>query len=331
MKIVSIIGTRPQCMKLDKKLNQVIVDTGQHYSDGMRSKEFFKELDLPKPNYELKCRTLTSMLTKILAVLRKEKPSVVQVFGDTRSTLAGALAASELNIPIAHVEAGMRSYRADMPEERNRVVVDHLSSILLAPSVETIDNLDKERIRNNVHYVGNVMLDTFNDMCPLKKGKDHKKYSYLSIHRQENTESRIRLENIMEGLDGDEKIIFPCHPRTRKALKNHKTIIPKNVEIIDPVSYKENIQLISDAKLVITDSGGVQNEAYWMGVPCAILRRETEWNGAVEDGWAYLVDADTLDIQQFMSQSYVLSSPRPHMPKYGAKRRVREILIETFG
>mgnify|MGYP001575766915 CR=1 FL=1 len=172
MKIVSVIGTRPQCMKLDKDLDQVIVNTGQHYSDGLNYDAFEDDLGLPKPHYELDETELVKMVGKTIKVLKKEKPDLVQVFGDTRSTLAGALAAHEMNIPIAHVEAGMRCGRHDMPEERIRITVDHMSKYLFVPGIQAEDNLNQEKIREHVYDVGNVMFDTFASLCPLPAPKD---------------------------------------------------------------------------------------------------------------------------------------------------------------
>ena len=275
-KILTVIGTRPQYIKLDKNLDQIILDTNQHYSNGLQNDLFFKELGLPKPDYELGETKLPNMIKKIISVIKKEKPDIVQVFGDTRSTLAGAIAAHEMNVPIAHVEAGMRCGRRDMPEERIRIIVDHMSAWLFCPTITAMKNLEEERIRENVFLSGNVMFDTFSACCPVAKRKDHGTYSYLSIHRQETVESKVRLEGIMEGVAGDEKIIFPAHPRTVKQLELFKIAIPKNVKIIKPMKYKDNINLISGARRVLTDSGGVQNEAYWMLIPCGILRPETK-------------------------------------------------------
>jgi len=304
MKIVSVIGSRPQYMKLDKKLEQIVVDTGQHYSPELASDSFFEELDLPKPDYQLGATKLPQMISKVIQVLKKEKPTLVLVYGDTRSTLAGALAASELNIPIGHIEAGMRCYRPDMPEERIRVTVDHMSTYLFTPSLTATANLDTEHVRNNVFTVGNVMYDTFSDLCPLEQRDDAGTYSYLSIHRQENADSKLRLELILEALESSERIVFPIHPRTRKAIKKFKIKIPDNVELIDPVGYKENIRLISGARRVVTDSGGVQNEAFWMGTPCGVLRAQTEWNENVVDEWCFLLDVDQIDIEKFMTQPF---------------------------
>lgn len=330
MKIVSIIGTRPQILKLDKKLKQKVIFTGQHY-DALMKDVFFKGLKLPKPDYECGETELVPMIRKIIPILKKEKPDIVLVYGDCRSTLAGAIAAGELNIPVGHIEAGMRAYRPDMPEEKNRVIVDHLSTLNFVTDEKAEDNLAVEQITQKVFNVGNVLLDTFNDFCPIKKSKDYRKYSYLSIHRKENTESKVRLESIFEGLAGKEKFVFPVHPRTKKAIKDMGIEIPDNIKMIEPLSYKENLSLISNAKRVVTDSGGVQNEAYWMGVPCGLLRKETEWLGPLEDGWTALLDADTFNIRAFLEQDFNRSKPRPHMPVYGAKTLIRQILSEIYG
>ncbi len=329
MKVVSIIGTRPQILKLDKKLKQKVVFTGQHY-DTLMKDVFFKGLKLPKPDYECGETELVPMVKKMIPILKKEKPDIVLVYGDCRTTLAGALAASELGIPIGHIEAGMRSYRPDMPEEKNRIVVDHLSTYNFVTDKDAEDNLAAEHITKNVFLVGNVMLDTFSDFCPIKKSKDYRKYSYLSIHRKENTESKVRLESIFEGLTGMGKFVFPVHPRTKKAIQDMGIKVPKNVQMIKPLSYKDNLSLVSNSKFVLTDSGGVQNEAYWMGVPCGLLRKETEWLGPLKDGWTTLLDADAFDIKTFLGKKFNPAHPRPSMPVYGAKTMIRQILKELY-
>ena len=330
MNIITIIGSRPQMTKQDKELPQRIIYTGQHYDINMKD-VFFKDLKLPKPDWDLNETKLPKMISGIWKILKKEKPQCVQVFGDCRSTLAGAIAAQDLNIPIVHVEAGMRCFRTDVPEERIRRMVDHASTVLFVPNLDAIVNLENEHIREGVYKIGNVMFDTFASLCPLKKGKDYKKYVYLSIHRQENTESKINLESIFEAITGKEKIIFPVHPRTRNAIKDFGIKIPKNVKMIEPASYKKNIQLISDAKKVLTDSGGVQNESYWMSVPCGVLRRQTEWMEQVKDGWSFLLGADKTSIEKFLTNSFKVDRKRTAMPTFGAKKRIRQILNEIYG
>lgn len=330
MKVISVIGTRPQVCKLDKKLEQKVIFTGQHFDKNMKD-VFFSGLKIRKPDYECGETELAPMVTKIIKILKKERPDIVLVYGDCRSTLAGAIAASELNIPIGHIEAGMRCSRIDMPEEKNRIIVDHLSTYNFVTDSWAEQNLRDEHITKNVFLVGNVLFDTFNDICPIKKAKNHHKYSYLSIHRKENAESKVRLESIFEGLKGKEKIIFPVHPRTKKAIEDFGIKVPSNIKMIEPQPYRKNAELISSSRCVLTDSGGVQNEAYWMGVPCGLLRRETEWKGSLQDGWVELLDANDLDIKTFLEKKFNLATPRPNLPVFGAKKMIREILQEIYG
>lgn len=332
MKIATIVGTRPQYVKIDTKLpGQIIINSGQHY-DTLMKDVFMKEFGIKKFDYECGATDLVTMTRKIRAALRNEKPNAVLVYGDCRSTMAGAVAASDLDIPIVHVEAGMRSYRRDMPEERIRVAVDHMSHLLLTADQKSAENLEDEGIEDGVFIVGNTMFDTFNSVCPIKPSKDKGTYSYLSIHRQENKQSRVRLMNILEGIENSgEKFVWPLHPATAAVLEEFKIRVPANIELIDPVGYEENIKLVANAKRVLTDSGGVQNEAYWLGVPCGLLRKETEWMDFVVDGWSTCLDADPVDIEKWLRAKFNLARPRPHMPKFGAKKRIRQILEQFYG
>tara|TARA_R100001530_G_scaffold13251_3_gene12274 strand:+ start:10686 stop:11690 length:1005 start_codon:yes stop_codon:yes gene_type:complete len=330
---ISVIGTRPQIMKVDLtwNVNHKVIWTGQHHDHFMK-KIFFDDMDIAGFDYELDTTDLVRMIQRIRTILKKEKPKAVIVYGDCRSTLAGAIAAHELDIHIIHVEAGMRCYRRDMPEERIRTIVDHLSTVFFCTDYNAVKNLESEKLRENIYVVGNTMFDSFNTFCPMTKSKDYKEYSYLSIHRQENADSKIRLENIFEGIEScDEKFKFPIHPRVLKMMNEFNIKLPDNVHAIKPLSYKRNLNLISNAKKVLTDSGGVQNEAYWMGVPCGILRRETEWKGFVEDGWSVLVDDDPIDIERFMKRKFSSTVSRPNMPKFGAKKKIKNILHEIYG
>lgn len=313
---MSIIGTRPQIMKIDKDLPQKIIWTGQHWDECMKD-VFFQELKMPKPDYELNSKSLGVMISKILAVLRKERPDLVLVYGDCRSTVAGAIAAEELGIPVGHVEAGVRCFNKSVPEERNRILVDHISKYHFVPDDKARENLAKEGIRDDVLVVGNVMLDTFGSMCPIKK-KAYGTYSYVSIHRQENITSAVRMEELFETLEGmDEKFIFPCHPHTRKQLKKLKVRIPDNFETIEPAPYRKNLELISNARRVITDSGGVQNESTWMNVPCGVYRNHNEW-----EGWIELLK-DEVDIKAFMDNHW-RKEKKAYLP--GAKANIRQLI-----
>ncbi|MEA5021305.1 UDP-2,3-diacetamido-2,3-dideoxy-D-glucuronate 2-epimerase [bioreactor metagenome] len=313
MKIVTVLGARPQFIKaaplsetLRKSHEEIIVHTGQHY-DYQMSDVFFEELGLPKPNYNLKVgskqqgKQTGEMLAGVEGVLLKEKPDWVLVYGDTNSTLAGALAASKLDIPIAHVEAGLRSYNQKMPEEVNRVLTDHMAKLLFCPTDQAVKNLAREGIIEGVVRTGDVMADALFfhakraeytgtlEKFPYKS----KSYMLATIHRAENTNNLSRLQEIIEAFAQiDSKIILPLHPRTRILLQDLDIAVSKNVKIINPVGYLEMILLEKEAQMILTDSGGVQKEAYLWKVPCITMRDETEWVETVQSGWNTLVGAN---------------------------------------
>ncbi len=317
MKILSIVGARPQFIKLativhelkKHKVEHIIVHTGQHYDYSM-SKLFFKELEIPEPDYNLEVGSGTHglqtglMLERIEKVLLSCKPDIVLVYGDTNSTLAGALASVKLHIKLGHVEAGLRSYNRRMPEEINRVLADRVSDMLFCPTETSVKNLKEEGIENSVYLTGDVMYDMilkYRDLITKCSKQileqfelENGKYCYATIHRAENTDVKERLLNIIHALDEISrkiKVVFPVHPRTKKSLEsiNYK---PNCLLMINPVSYLESLSLISNAKMVFTDSGGVQKEAYILQRPCITLRDETEWVETVNNGWNILVGAD---------------------------------------
>ena len=313
MKAVSIVGARPQFIKVKslvdelrrKKIEHILVHTGQHYDYEM-SKIFFDELDIPAPEYNLEVGSYTHgkqtalMLERIEKVLLKEKADIVLVYGDTNSTLAGALAAVKLSMLVAHIEAGLRSYRLDMPEEVNRVLTDRISKFLFCPTKTAVKNLKNEGMVKGVYLVGDVMYDAFLDSQKLlskrkilsKLELKPKGYLLLTIHRQENTDNFKNLKSILSALiKAEEKIVFPSHPRTKKALKKIEGFKLKNFLPIKPVSYLDMLVLEKNARKILTDSGGVQKEAYWLGTPCITLRNETEWVETVEDKWNILTGA----------------------------------------
>lgn len=313
-KIISIVGARPQFVKIapiatiaQKKFNHIVVNTGQHY-DYLMSSVFFKQLFIPKPKYNLGVGSGThavqtgKMLIRLEKVLYSEKPHLVLIYGDTNSTLAGALVASKLNIPFAHIEAGMRSFNRSMPEELNRIVADHLSSVFFCFTKTAVHNLKFEGLNKNIHLVDDIMFDTLYNILrrltlPPKIFKrwqlKDKQYSLLTIHRAENTDNKANLYSIFQALrTSKQKIIFPVHPRTRRALKKYKLFFlleNSNIILTPPVSYIDMIELEKHAKIIITDSGGVQKESEFLGVPCITLRKETEWVETVEGGWNTLV------------------------------------------
>ena len=313
MKVVTVLGARPQFIKaaplsgaLRKQHVEKIVHTGQHY-DYRMSDVFFEELGIPKPDYFLGVGSKQhgaqtgEMLKGVEEVLLKEKPDWLLVYGDTNSTLAGALAASKLHIPIAHVEAGLRSYNRLMPEEINRVLTDHLSSLLFCPTDQAVKNLALEGLSEGVVRTGDVMADALYFHARRAEEKNvagncrspWKSYLLATVHRAENTDNPGRLEGILKAfgrLDGH--IVLPLHPRTKKLISDRQMTLPKNVEVIEPVSYLEMIILEKDAELILTDSGGVQKEAYLWQVPCVTLRDETEWIETVHLGWNKLTGAN---------------------------------------
>lgn len=316
MKIASVVGARPNFVKLApvsrelrKRFGEIIIHTGQHYNYEM-DKIFFDDLGIPSPKYHLGVGSGShgyqtgEMLKKIEEILLQEKPDVVLVFGDTNSTLAGALSAAKLHINVAHVEAGLRSYNRRMPEEINRVLVDHCSDLLLCPTKTAVDNLKKEGITEGVHLTGDVMVDAQRDCLSIaeKKSKilemlalEPKKYYLATIHRAENTDDPERLGSIVRALKELEDVVFPCHPRAEKCLKNLGLweSLNEQAKVIKPVGYLDMIAMEKNARKILTDSGGVQKEAYLLGVPCITLRDETEWVETVEDGWNVLAGADT--------------------------------------
>ncbi|MCK5038005.1 MAG: UDP-N-acetylglucosamine 2-epimerase (non-hydrolyzing) [Thermoplasmata archaeon] len=314
MKVVSIVGARPQFVKaamiskvIRKKHEEVLVHTGQHYDEEM-SQVFFDVMKIPKPEYNLNIGSGSQgeqtalMLDGIEKVLIKEKPDWMVVYGDTNSTLAGALAAVKLHIPIAHIEAGLRSFNMHMPEEVNRRITDHVSKLLFCPTEVSVKNLEEEGIVDGVHLVGDVMFDAVEHYGQQETdilqrlGLKPKEYYFLTTHRPSNTDDKTNLQNIMTALE-NENIIFPAHPRTVASIEKHGIELPDNIRKIKPVHYLDSLTLIKNAKKVITDSGGIQKEAYFLGTPCITLREETEWVETVEDGWNILTGADTEKIK----------------------------------
>jgi UDP-N-acetylglucosamine 2-epimerase len=314
VKVVSVVGARPQFVKaaavsrqIRNRHQEILVHTGQHYDYAM-SGAFFDGLDLPSPDVNLGVGSGShgaqtgAMLEGIEGVIVAERPDWVLVYGDTNSTLAGALAASKLYVPVAHVEAGLRSFNRRMPEEVNRVVADHLSALLLCPSETAVRNLAAEGISGTVHVVGDVMLDVLQwarrqaETHPPdivgRLGLTDRSYLLVTVHRSENTDDPARLSNIVEAFNSlDEPVIFPVHPRARKSLSRVAALGP-HVRVIDPLAYLEMVALAGRARLVLTDSGGLQKEAYWLKVPCVTLRDETEWVETVDAGWNMLTGSE---------------------------------------
>lgn len=323
MKVVTIVGARPQFVKAATisrilaglaDVDEIMVHTGQHYDENM-SEIFFEEMDIPRPAYRLEAgggshgEMTGRMLGRIEEVLVAERPDRVLVYGDTNSTLAGALAAAKLHIPVVHIEAGLRSFNRRMPEEVNRVLVDHLAELLFCPTRLSVANLAQEGITSGVHHVGDVMFDAsliFGAIAEQRSiilqvlGVEPKRFSLATVHRAENTDDPARLGNLLEAFvelaASDHQLILPLHPRTRGCVERlglgAKLASNPYVRVIEPVSFLDMVLLEKSARMILTDSGGVQKEAYFHGVPCITLRDETEWVETVEAGWNTLVAAD---------------------------------------
>jgi UDP-GlcNAc3NAcA epimerase len=314
MKVVSIVGARPQFVKaamvsraIRTSGQEILIHTGQHYDENM-SRIFFDELNIPRPDIQLgigsgsHAEQTGRMMIEIEKIILEKMPDWVLVYGDTNSTLAGALAAVKLHVPVAHVEAGLRSYNRSMPEEINRVIVDAISTLLFCPTEQAVANLNKEGIFTGAHLVGDVMGDSLDHF--IQRARDRSSvlqvnrlspqgYILATVHRAGNTDEPQRLRAIIEALgQTDLTVVFPVHPRTQKSIQAYGINPKNNLKIIEPVGYLDMLQLEANADCIITDSGGVQKEAYWVGVRCITLREETEWVETVQEGWNRLVGAD---------------------------------------
>ncbi|MBP5643278.1 MAG: UDP-N-acetylglucosamine 2-epimerase (non-hydrolyzing) [Bacteroidales bacterium] len=327
MKIVTVIGARPQIIKaaalsrairehFAKEVQEVIVHTGQHYDDNM-SQVFFDELGIPQPDYNIGVGSgshgvqTAKMMEGIEEILLKEKPDAVVLYGDTNSTLAGAMAASKANIPVVHIEAGLRSFNKAMPEEINRICCDHCSTLLFSPTATGYRNLINEGIMKGIYHCGDVMYDNSKYFANIADKKSHiidneglrgVDYVLCTIHRDNNTDQPKRLNAIFKALlkiSESKTVVLPLHPRTSKLLNTNlekdlynKITNNKNIKILPPVSFLDMIVLERHAQMIATDSGGVQKEAFFFQKPCLILRSETEWKEIVECGSAVITDAD---------------------------------------
>ena len=312
--IVTVVGARPQFIKaaavsreLRRHFRNVLVHTGQHYDENM-SQVFFDELAIPPPAYNLEIGSgghgaqTGAMLAALEKVLLQEQPDRVLVYGDTNSTLAGALAAVKLHIPVAHVEAGLRSFNRRMPEEINRILADHLADLLFCPSETAVANLAAEGVVNGVRLVGDVMFEALMHAADAARRKSdvldrfhlgQKAYALATIHRAENTDDPERLGRLVAALRELSRampVVFPVHPRTRSRLPD--TGKADHLHLVEPVGYLDMVRLETEAAVILTDSGGVQKEAFWHRVPCVTLREETEWVETVQQGWNVLAGTD---------------------------------------
>lgn len=348
MKIITVVGARPQFIKaapvskeLRKYFNEILIHTGQHYDDNM-SKIFFEELGIPKPDYNLNIgsgnhgKMTGEMLGKLEEIYLKEKPDCILVYGDTNSTLAGALAASKLLIPVIHVEAGLRSFNKSMPEEQNRILTDHISKLLLAPTKDAEKNLEKEGIKNGVHNIGDVMYDAvlmFKEKSKIKEkllekiGVKKNEYILATIHRAENTNNIERLKNIIEALnESSATIVLPLHPRTKKFIEEYGLNFAEDIKVIEPVGYLEMLMLEGNSQKIVTDSGGVQKEAYFMSKPCITMRDETEWVETVDVGWNVVVGTDKAKILESIKNF----NPKNEQPYIFGDGKASEKIVELI-
>ena len=350
MKVLTVVGARPQFVKaapvtraLRAGHEEVLVHTGQHYDERM-SASFFRDLQIPEPDVNLSVGSAThaamtgEMLRRLEPIMVEHEPDGILVYGDTNSTLAGALAAAKLVFDagrrpwLAHVEAGLRSFNRAMPEERNRIVADHLSDVLLAPTPGAIAHLEREGLAARAELVGDVMVDAHlwaadhaGDHLP-PVAREHDRYILLTMHRAENVDRPERFRRILAGLALDIPVIFPVHPRTRRILDAGAHGLPRNVVAIDPIGYLEMIALEARAHVIATDSGGVQKEAYLSGVPCVTLRSETEWTETVDAGWNRVVDDDPGALRAALADQEFVRRDRPRPVLYGDGRAAERIV-----
>ncbi len=360
MKIATVVGARPQFVKAamvsraisesnrlpqgKHAIREILIHTGQHYDYEM-SDVFFEQLALPKPAYQLGVGSgnhgwqTAEILKRAEEVLMREQPDAVVVYGDTNSTLAGALAAAKLNLPVAHVEAGLRSFNRRMPEEVNRVLTDHLSDLLFAPTITAVDNLEREGITQGVLLTGDVMHEAAlehlerasrSSTILAQLGLAPQTYALATVHRAENTDSSEKLQNIVQAfyeIGELQPVIWPVHPRTRRALVELE--IPRGqknaLQMIPAVPYGDMLVLEASARVILTDSGGVQKEARWFRVPCVTLRDETEWVETLEDGWNRLAGAKKEKIVQAHSEA--IASPLAREPYIAIKGHPAQAIV----
>lgn len=355
MKIVTIIGARPQFIKAaalsrefkrHPSIQEIIIHTGQHFDANM-SDIFFSEMEIPHPNYHLEIHGVSHgamtgrMMEKIEEVLIEEKPDLVLVYGDTNSTLAGALTAKKLHIKVAHVEAGLRSFNMQMPEEINRILTDRISDFLFCPTLAAMNNLKNEgfeSFNSVVTHSGDVMEDAalfYASKALLKPsivthlGFDNKDFILATIHRAENTDNKTNLTNIISALNklnDTTPVIVPMHPRTSKIISSLN--IPILFKVIEPVGYFEMIQLMSHCKLIITDSGGLQKEAFMFGKYCITVREESEWVELIENGYNYLAGTDVNRIGALASE--LLTKPFPTKQNLYGNGKASSVICETL-
>ena len=344
MKIVTVIGNRPQFIKSaplsfalrEAGIDEVVVHTGQHY-DRALSQVFFEELGIPEPQHRLDLQTAEpdAMSPAIAAVAKRESPDLVLVYGDTNSTLAGARAGVSAAVPVAHVEAGLRSGDLTMPEERTRIEVDRIAWLLFCPDDRSRTTLDREEVLGRIYVVGDVMADATLRFAPIARERfpvpyAPRSYVVATVHRQANV-FQPRLGRIVEGLNRlEELVVFPAHPRTRAQIEAEGLELASHVRLVEPLSYLELSALASQARVVVTDSGGLQKEAYWYGVPCVTVRPSTEWIDTVAMGANVLVDDDPDALVEAVANA-AMPPKRPVLYGDGhASERIVQVLLATM-
>jgi UDP-N-acetylglucosamine 2-epimerase len=343
MRVLSVVGNRPQFIKSaplsaalrEAGIDETVVHTGQHY-DRELSQVFFDELGLAAPeNLDLRTADVEEMAPRLEAAIRETGPDAVLVFGDTNSTLAGARGAQAVGLPVAHVEAGLRSGDLTMPEEHNRIEVDRIAALLLAPDSHSAETLRGEGVEGRIEVVGDVMYDALRLFLPISRGRGpqiRKPYSVLTLHRQANTEPE-RLRRLLSEVNATGwTFVFPVHPRTRHVLDEHDIRLSKSVIAVDPLGYLEMLDLVADSTRVVTDSGGLQKEAYWLRIPCITLRPSTEWVDTVTVGANTLIDpANPSGLTAALERA---TFPEDAPPLYGdghASERVAAALLASLG
>ena len=334
-RVLSVLGSRPEVIQaapvsraLQRCVDEILVDTGQHYDHAMAAGQI-SDAGLRQPHYNLAVGSRPDLeqidvgTRRIAEVIERERPDAVIVRGDTNATLAGARAAAAAELPLVHVEAGLRSYRDDMPEERNRVETDHLSDLLCAPTQSALDNLHAEGAPGHAEVTGDVLYDMLlATRGDIGESGERSPYVLATVHRNYNTDSRERLLAVLECLAAvPYRVVLPVHPRTRDRLTDWSPKLPSNLELRDPVTYRTMLALERDAAAIVTDSGGVQREAYMWGVPCITLREETEWVETVMTGWNHLVGADPAAVRE----AFATPAPRTRPPVFGDGRAAERI------
>ena len=355
MKVLTVVGARPQFVKaapvsraLLGKHEELLVHTGQHYDDAM-SASFFRELEMRAPDLNLQVGSGThavqtaEIMRRLEPILEDGQPDGVLIYGDTNSTLAGAVVASKVQYAdgrrpwLAHVEAGLRSFNQAMPEERNRIVADHLADLLLAPTPAAIDNLVREGLTERSELVGDVMVDSFEWALPRAArhlpdvARDLPRYLLVTLHRADNVDDPRRLAALLATLDADLPVIFPVHPRTRDAIAREGLVLPASVRAIEPVGYLAMVALECHATAIATDSGGVQKEAYLAGVPCLTLRSETEWVETVAAGWNRVIALELGAFRSALDDASFMDRGRPRPNLFGDGQAAGRIVAALEG